>query len=497
MYRNPFYPPRLFPWIYHPIYSPFPPEPTTPTELFANVVAMRNARPAIPPNRIMNYHERWPWLQSERSFSALVELAIRHSSVGMARKLVQAAISSGLGMSEKMEALVTRLKVRLGHRTLVKLRKARVPPVKGSVHLKELPGDVIARYTQEIAKEQLQGIRDPSLRVLAEFLGTPQRKNPRDFRIAYLYIYRREMRSLYRDPPEENQQERVVLPILSCPGPLIKETSPPSLYESLQREYLRLEGLPLKDFTPRTPPLPPTLLSRLVSNIPQNCDPVQFSALHFPLIRRLLLLGQRSSALEYAFTCVKNACHTREHIPFQLAKQILRIVHLLIHRKYGCPSYAVGFETLKAFLHLHCEIKPTSETLCILLQTLGKARRKAQPAFDALNWFLDRWPEEEIENEAVRRTIAKYGIQERTDKGRELALEMASREARFGTRWRDDQIRLVDLSARARPFSEVYTRSWRDKMKWIKMGLITRSKGFVLKSPSISVPGVGGDGGQD
>lgn len=491
MYRNPFYPPRLFPWIYHPVQSAIPPEPRTSHELLVNLIAMRNAVPVIPLTKMMQYHDLYSWLQSSETFDSLLELAVRHSSIGCARKLVLGMRAKKIAPSERTIILVTRLKVRLGHRTILRLRKGILSSqsysTEGHVaYSQEKPGDKISRLIQDLNDERLQDVDATSLRLLTEYLATPRRRKPKEHRRAYLYAYRRDMRRIYalqesiRRGQAHQLEGRIVLPQLTLANAPDGHTNLFHAYEEMKREYSRLEARPARDFVPRSPSLSTVLMARLANVMPEH-NPLDFPLLHILLIRRLLLQDQRQTAVDYASTYIKKMCTGRKSLTPQLVGRVRQIIHLLVHRKYGCPSYSVGVRTMLSLLRFHPDLAPESHTLFILLQSLRTVRRRGQRSIEALNWFRQRW--DEIEDEPVRRTIAKLALQDKSTEGRRIAFEMASREARFGTRWRRDHISLHDLSSpriRAKPFAEVYSRSWRDKEKWIRMGLVQRAPGFVL-----------------
>lgn len=494
MYRNPFYPQRLFPWIYHPLHSPTPPEPNTSNELLVNLIAMRNnTSPVISLTKMVRYHERYAWLQSSETFDTLLELAVRHSSIGCARKLVLGMRANGIAPTERTVLLITRLKIRLGHRIILRLRKGLLPPPQStSTYSQETPGDRISRLIQDLNDERLQKVDGASLRLLTEYLATPQRRGPKEYKNTYLYAYRRDMRRLFalEDSVRRGQMKyskgRIILPRLTLANVQEGKTNLLQAYEEVKKEYSYLEARPAGDFVPRTPSFSTVLMARLARMMPEH-DPLDFPLLHTLLIRRLLLQNQRQAAIDYASTYVKGICANKSTLTLQLIGRIRRIIHLLIHRKYGCPSYSVGLRTMQSFLRFHPDLTPESHTLFILLQSLRSARWRGERSFEALNWFRERW--RGIEDEPVRRTIAKLGLQDRSESGRMIALDMASREARFGTRWRrGHQMSLHDLSSprlRSKPFAEVYTRSWRDKEKWIRMGLVKRRPGFVLRRDGI------------
>jgi len=451
-----------------------------------------NTFPVISLTKMVRYHEQYAWLQSSETFDTLLELAVRHSSIGCARKLVLGMRANGIAPTERTVLLITRLKIRLGHRIILRLRKGLLPPPQsssiGGTYPQEMPGDRISRLIQDLNDERLQNVDGVSLRLLTEYLATPQRRRPNEYKNTYLYAYRRDMRRVFalEDNVRRGQMKysngRIVLPRLTLASVQEGQTNFLQAYEQVKKEYSHLEARPAGDFVPRTPSFSTVLMARLASMMPEH-DPLDFPLLHTLLIRRLLLQNQRQAAIDYASTYVKNICANKSTLTLQLIGQIRRIIHLLIHRKYGCPSYSVGLHTMLSFLRFHPDMTPESHTLFILLQLLRSARRRGERSFEALNWFRQRWTG--IEDEPVRRTIAKLGLQDKSESGRMIALDMASREARFGTRWRrGHQISLHDLSnprLRSKPFAEVYTRSWRDKEKWIRMGLAKRIPGFVLR----------------
>ncbi|KIM28935.1 hypothetical protein M408DRAFT_125477 [Serendipita vermifera MAFF 305830] len=480
---------RLVLWVHHPVHSPTPPDPTTPKELLANIVAMRNTVPVIAFITIVRYHDRFPWLQTSQSFNAVLELAVRHSAVGTVRKLLHSMQACGKAFDERTVALVTRLRVRVSHRSLLRLRRRWMPQSTLGAHNRHIRGDgpahhIASLFGETIEAELARVQSDTSLEVLSELLGTPHGVSRREYREAYLKAFRRDIKKVVtfeRLLRKRRKRGQVFLPKLTVASVPPHSGSPISAIEGLSRDYEALAARPAKEFGSRIPPLSTELVSHLVAKIPSTRNRGAIHHIHLLLIRRFLLEGKREVGTQIATAYVQELCLRHTSLPHHVVIKVLSIVHLLLHAKYGCSSYAEGRNILVAMLQLHSDLKPQPRTLVILLQNLRTANRRSVRAYEALQWFRKRWPE--IEDESVRRTVAKFALQGKSPRGEAIAREMAEREATFGTRWRMRVARGEDLAKpRARSFGKIYTREHRDKQEWIRMGLITRRAGFELAS---------------
>jgi hypothetical protein len=360
----------------------------------------------------------------------------------------------------------------------------------------DTPGERIGRLFGDAMDVEVGRLQPGvSLGVLSEYLGTPNRLPAREYREAYLGSYRRDVRkvSSFENLLSSKRKRRVFLPKLTLASVPPQPSSPLSAYEVISMDYEALESRPTKDFAPRTPPLSTTLMSRLAAKVYPAKDPQAIRHVSLLMVRRLLLEGKRDVAFRFATAHVQQLCTTQISLPPPIIKRIFQIIHLLLHAKYGCPSYTVGRQTLLEFLRIHPNLKPLPKTLFILLQNLRNANRRSFRAYEALKWFRKRWPE--VEDESVRRTVAKFAIQGKNKEGVVIAKEMAQREAKLGTRWRVPPAHHQDLShARARAFGQIYTRENRDKQEWIRMGLITRKGGFHLAKGHIEMTGEEGAG---
>jgi hypothetical protein len=468
------------------------PPPTTAKELVNRLVALRNTVPVVPLTKIMQYHDHFPWIQSQKSFNILIELAVRHSSVGATRRLVKAMQERNIPSNERTHILVTRLKIRVGHRTTYLLRTGRLKgrmsdgPGQQDVISGSKPGDVIAIIAGETADRYLPPVDRPSAKLLTEHLGTPHREDPYEYKDAYLYAIRRQLRDLFISQPVPGQDNRRTTEQADMHGghsELLEEENIDTLplYEKLIDAYSHATTRLAKDFMPSTPPLSLELLGKITYALDRKSHKKEYFNLSFQLTRRLLLLNQRTMAIDFAMAYARELCKDRSTLPSELSDQLIRLCHLLIHRKYGCRSYSVGRNALLSFLEVHPDLKPRANTLFILLQTLESAHGRGTRAYNALRWFRERW--EDTEDESVRRTVAKYALQENTTESLRIAQEMTVREAQIGTRWRrpNKARELKDFSEnKLKPFSEIYTHEHQDKEKWIRMGLIQRRPGFVV-----------------
>ncbi|PVG00278.1 hypothetical protein CPB86DRAFT_824510 [Serendipita vermifera] len=462
--------------------------PTTAKQLVSNLVVLRNTVPVIPLSKIIQYHDSFPWLQSTKSFNIVIELTVRHSSVGATRKLVKAMQERNIPYNERTRILVTRLRTRVGHRSAYLLRTGRLKGIFDGLSLEEAisefkPGSSIAIMTGKLADRSLKPVDRPSAKLVTEHLGTPNRQDLRKYKDAYLYALRRELRNQFISNHNPGQHGTQPTGQAEANGAHAEElqnerpgTSP--LYEKLFDVYSHATKQPAKDFVPSTPPLSLELLAKIANVLDRKISTRDLFNLLLQLTRRLLLLNQRERAIDLAMTYIREHCKDRDNLPKDLSDRLLRLIHLLIHRKYGCPSYSVGRHTLLSFLEIHPGLKPQANTLFILLQSLERAHGRGTRAYGALKWFRERW--EDIEDESVRRTVAKFALQENTMESLRLAQEMTVRESEIGTRWRRPNKARDFSENRLKAFSEIYTREHQDKEKWIRMGLIQRRPGFVL-----------------
>ena len=454
---------------------------------------MRNAIPVIALAQISRYHDCYPWLQTSRSFNTVLELAVRHSAIGTARKLLRAMDARNAPFTERTVALITRLRVRVGHRMALRVRRRWLPQSTLGAHNRasptgrDTPGERIGELFGDLMDTEVGNLpAGTSLGVLGEYLGTPHRLSAREYQKAYLRTYRKDMRkvlnfeNLLRRRSKRARKRigrRIFLPKLTLAS--LPPQSTGSAYGLISKEYEALASRPAKDFVPRPAPLSSLLMTRLLAKVRPEQDPETVQHVCILMIRRLLLEGKRDMAIQFATARLRELCGSQTSLPPSVVKGAMHIIHLPLQAKYGCPSFADGRRTLLAFLRIHRDLKPLPMTVCILLQNLRKANRRSVRAYEALQWFRKRWPS--VEDESVRRTVAKFALQGKSKVGLEIAKEMAQREATLGTRWRVPLAQYQDLShVRPRAFGLIYTRENRDKQEWIRMGLITRKGGFDL-----------------
>ncbi|KAG8760098.1 hypothetical protein FRC14_004084 [Serendipita sp. 396] len=502
MYRNPTYSERLFTWTYHPLSSPIPPTPTTKDELRANIVAMRNSVPVIPLVKIMQYHDMFPWLQSSASFDILLELAVRISSIAGARKLIRGMLSQSISFTETTLALVTRMKLRVIHRLFAQLRTKRPPPeileLWKDISLATEPAMFLSHAQAALDDTGLRRMpQSMSANSLLEFLTVPHRKYANMHKEKYLSAIGKNFRRIYAPGAFYLQQQpgpatelpyRLSLKSL-LPSQLALNSSDTqdsrSLAKMLRRRYKHITQLPPRQFDPQVLPLSPLFLQRLFDSLKHDPTLINNPRLHLLLVRRLLLQNRREIAIRHAQTYIRSVCAEQTKLPPSIVRRIRGLIHLLIHRKYGCPSLRVGEETLSSILDIHPDITPDSFTLCILLNHLVNTTNRGPKAIQLLKRFRGRW--EGIENEAVRRTIAVWALKDKNKVGSKIARDMAQREADLGTRWRVPTGCAQDLTrARLRPFREIFDKWHADKEKWIRMGLVKRAPGFVLERDDLA-----------
>lgn len=491
LYRDPKISAGSLGWSYDPVESPLPPTPTTRKELVRNIVAMCSANPVIPLVKIVDYHSTFPWLHTPRSFNALISLAVRHTAVKTTRMLIRGMKAQNIYYTERTLVLITRLRLRVAHRVFQFLRLGRNPPgvmprlMSDIQSLERHPHLHAWILHQEVSQSALLNTlqHNGSLRILREHLTISHRRHSNRYKQTFLYAYRRELRMLEDIERMLREGDTPFAPrwhLLRQRGTHTLNLPEVSKRTSVMRSaYSRLESLPAACFDPSANPVPSAAVQQILNDEALierfRRDRATFSL----FIRRLLLEGLRGTAFTHAMAYIRHLCHGVKSLPEGTNANILTVLHILMHRKYGCVSYKVGMKILTEILAIHPDIKPNATTLYVLLQTLRGASRRGVRAVKALEWFAKRW--EDVEDERVRRTIAKYGLEERSEKGLGIAWDMAEREARYGTRWRDSRGSFHDLrGSQAMAFERTFTYHCRDRNKWVRMGLIHRRQGFVL-----------------
>ena len=490
LYRGPNLSTRLLGWHHDPVMSPTPPEPTTREELVTNIIAMRNAKPVMPLVRIARYHAAFPWLQSSRSFNAVIALSVRHTAVKTTRMLVKGMKAQNIPYTERTLTLITRLRLRVAHRVFQFFRLGRnpsgVPPrLISDTHPPEPPYLHAWMLHQEASQSALLNTlqHNASLHILREHLTILHRRHSNRYKKTFLYAFRRECRML----------EEVERMLLDDQEPFarrwrfLRQSGTHKLdlpdvsgrLRAMEVAYGHLESRPAASFDPAANPVPSAAVQRILQDEVLLKRIRRDGATFSLFVRRLLLEGLRATAFTQALAEFRHLCKGETSLPTHTNARILTILHMLIHPKYGCPSYKVATKVLTEILAIHPDIKPSATTLYVLLQTLRGTSRGGSRAMEILKWFSQRW--ENVEDEQVRRTIAKYGLKDRSERGLAIAWDMAAREARYGTRWRDPQSSFHDLhESRAVAFERIFTHDRRDKDKWIRMGLIQPTEGFVL-----------------
>jgi hypothetical protein len=209
----------------------------------------------------------------------------------------------------------------------------------------------------------------------------------------------------------------------------------------------------------------------------------------FALSRRLLIIRRGDLARSVLDTFVSNF---KPPVRERDLREILDLVHLHLRRQYNVESDGTlgGFRHPMSIFHRYFTnsaigLKPTPMSLFYLLNNLNRNSARGWRAFRVLRHMRAKWGAR-IENEGVRRLVAKFAIE---DNRPDIAQVMLMRELEEGTRWREPPSSETTFDAKGRALMkrnvEVYVGLERAKRAWIRLGLVRARAGFV---PAIPLP---------
>jgi len=173
-------------------------------------------------------------------------------------------------------------------------------------------------------------------------------------------------------------------------------------------------------------------------------------------------------------------------------RNIIDLVHLHLRRQYNVESDGTQgkFQHPMSIFHRYFTnsrigLKPTPMSLYYLLNNLNRNEARGWRAFRVLRHMRRKWGPR-IENEGVRRLVAKFAIE---DNRPDIAQVMLMRELEEGTRWRKPPSSETAFDAEGRALMKrnvgVYVGLERAKRAWIQLGLVRVLPGFV---PAIPLP---------
>ena len=209
----------------------------------------------------------------------------------------------------------------------------------------------------------------------------------------------------------------------------------------------------------------------------------------FALSRRLLIVGRGDLARSVLDTFVNSF---KPPVRERDLRDVLDLVHLHLRRQYNVEvDGALGkFKHPMSIFHRYFTnsaigLKPTPMSLFYLLNNLNRSGVRGWRAFRVLRHMRTKWGPQ-IENEGVRRLVAKFAIE---DNRPDIAQVMLMRELEEGTRWREGPSSETAFDAMGRALMkrnvEVYVGLERAKRAWIRLGLVRALPGFV---PAIPLP---------
>ena len=207
----------------------------------------------------------------------------------------------------------------------------------------------------------------------------------------------------------------------------------------------------------------------------------------FSLSRRLLIIQRSDLARSILDTFVNNF---KPPVRERDLRDILDLVHLHLRRQYNVESDGTPgkFKHVMSVFHRYFTksgigLKPTHMSLYYLLNNLNRNRARGWRAFRVLRHMRAKWGAR-IENEDVRRLVAKFAIE---DNRPDIAQVMLLRELEEGTRWREPPSSETAFDTKGRALMkrniEVYVRLERAKRAWIRLGLVRALPGFVPAIP--------------
>jgi len=207
----------------------------------------------------------------------------------------------------------------------------------------------------------------------------------------------------------------------------------------------------------------------------------------FGLSRRLLIVQRGDLARSILDTFVNNF---KPPVRQRDLRDVLDLVHLHLRRQYNVESDGTAnkFKHPMSVFHRYFTksgigLKPTPMSLYYLLNNLNKSEARGWRAFRVLRHMRAKWGAR-IENEDVRRLVAKFAIE---DNRPDIAQVMLMRELEEGSRWRDPPSSETAFDAKGRALMkrnmEVYVRLERAKRAWIRLGLVRALPGFVPAMP--------------
>lgn len=209
----------------------------------------------------------------------------------------------------------------------------------------------------------------------------------------------------------------------------------------------------------------------------------------FALSRRLLIV-QRGDLARSILDTFANGF--KPPVRERDLRNVLDLVHVHLRRQYNVESNGeLGkFKHPMSIFHRYFTkseigLKPTPMSLYYLLNNLNRSEARGWRAFRVLRHMRAKWGPR-IENEGVRRLVAKFAIE---DNRPDIARVMLMRELEEGTRWRTPPSSETAFDAKGRALMkrnvDVYVGLERAKRAWIRLGLVRALPGFV---PAIPLP---------
>ena len=213
------------------------------------------------------------------------------------------------------------------------------------------------------------------------------------------------------------------------------------------------------------------------------------------LVRLLILAGKRRNA-EGLINSYLNAIP--RDIDAKMRRRCLSFIHAYIAtipEKVALAKVYEARRTLIRFLKQHPRIRPNSQTLCILLRPLRRARACGTVALKVLNDAKAAWGRQ-VEDRRVRRLVADLALKEgRMDVVTKMLQEETSEAQYRRRRLLEERMtytprRIIARWRMRNPLRRVYPRNGREARLWYRLRARIRYKSYrrTVKTTSSSPP---------
>ena len=355
---------------------------TTTRSLYLNLLRITaNVRPLML-TELINYHSRWPSLQSTRSFNFLIALCIRHNHLAATRNLFLQMDARGIPGNIETRKLRVRFWIRKGH----------------------------WRSAWRHENAVVGGIPFP---VWLEFFGPQGRSTAHKMELGS-DAKQSEAGSEFVVPPHKNETATVFETQggnTQSPCWPVNGATPPDRGGRVQ-DPVGGSRDSKSDVTADIARF------RLLMNKLPSVRPDQWAPPSPRATRSVISMLHRCKQHEMAHTVTMNLFR---NLPARLDRrlhfQCLDLIHFNLSksRENGLPGFYRNRALLKRMLRAHASFRPDSTTLFLLLRPLKTALKCGTIAEHTVRLFQDRWGSKVVD-ERVRRRLVSLAVKEgRTD----------------------------------------------------------------------------------